>query len=208
MMPNNKPYKVGITGGIGTGKSVMTRLLIERGYNVIDADQIAREVVEPGSLGLRLVVETFGCSMLTDSGTLDRPKLGKRIFEDDLARLRLNEILHPLIKKEILTRIDRLTNEQIVFVDVPLLFETNGQDLYDETVLVYAPEAVSLERIIVRDHLSIDLARKKIDAQLSISEKIKMATYIIENTASLESFEHKIDLYLKALQSRQINNER
>ena len=208
MMPNNSPYKVGITGGIGTGKSEMTKYIIGKGYKVIDADQIAREVVEPGKTGLSRVVEHFGSEILTESGTLNREKLGRIIFDDQEARLRLNAILHPLIKDEIFGRLALLETEGIVFVDVPLLFETNSQTLYDETVLVYATEDICLERIVKRDEVSHELATKKIKAQYAIDEKVKLATYVIDNSKSLDVFHREVDIYLQALESRQINNER
>lgn len=208
MMPNSSPYKVGITGGIGTGKSVMTKYLIHKGYKVIDADQIAREVVEPGKKGLSSIVEFFGSDLLTERGTLNREKLGQIIFDDQEARLRLNAMLHPLIKDEIANQIDALGNVGLVFVDVPLLFETNSQSLYDETVLIYATEDICLERIVRRDKISPELANKKINAQFAINEKVKLATYVIDNSKSLDAFYHAVDLYLTTLESRQINNER
>ncbi len=208
MMPNSSPYKVGITGGIGSGKSVMTKYLIRKGYKVIDADQIAREVVEPGKKGLSSIVESFGSDLLTESGTLNREKLGRLIFDDQEARFRLNAILHPLIKDEIASQIQALGTDGLVFVDVPLLFETNSQAQYDETVLVYATEDICLERIVKRDEISHELAYKKINAQIAIDDKVKLATYVIDNSKSLDAFYRAVDLYLSALESRQINNER
>lgn len=202
MKLNRTPYKVGITGGIGSGKSEMTSFLRSKGYCVVDADQIAREVVEPGKPGLMRIIASFGTEILTDFGTLNRSKLGQLIFDDPDARALLNSLLHPLIKEETKNQIEALKDEKIVFADVPLLFETQSESFYDETVLVYASESICLERIMNRDAIGYDHALKKIKAQMSMDEKLKRATYVINNSDSLDAFHNQIEVYLTALRTR------
>ncbi|HAS73307.1 MAG TPA: dephospho-CoA kinase [Clostridiales bacterium UBA8960] len=192
-----KPFIIGITGSIGTGKSEVSRYLMSLGYPVIDADQIARQVVMPGEIGLHHIVESFGEGVLNFDRSLNRRKLAEIIFNNDILRDRLNNILHPIIKMRIRDEINQFTSEAIIFVDVPLLFETDSKANYDEVLLVYASEAITLKRIMARDQISEDLALKKIRAQMPIDLKRSMSDYVISNDRDLEALHKQIAFYLK-----------
>jgi len=195
------PRLIGITGGIGSGKSEVSKYLISLGYPLIDADLISREVVEPGEIGLMHIVEYFGESILNNDHTLNRRKLGEMIFNNVDSRVRLNEILHPRIEERIEQLIKFYINEKFVFIDVPLLFETESKSKYDEVLLVYASEEVCLNRVIKRDGVSRDFALKKIKAQMSIELKRAMADYIITNNENdIISLHLQVEGYLHEIQ--------
>ena len=202
MMQNNKPYIIGITGGIGTGKSQVSRYLTSLGYTVIDADQVAREVVEPGEVAWMKVLDRFGESVLNPDKTLNRRKLGEIIFGDDALRLELNDILHPLIRMRINAYIEQYHSESVIFIDVPLLFETESRERYDEVVLIYAPDEVALSRILDRDRLSTELLTKKIASQLSIEIKILLSDAVIYNIGTLDVLKEEVNAYLKRIKQK------
>lgn len=205
-------YVVGLTGGIGSGKSTVSKLLIAKGYHVIDADQVSREVVMPETEGLKKIVATFGSDMLDLDGNLDRRKLGDLVFNNPEALKKLNQILHPLIHLRITQKVEVLSNEQIVFVDVPLLFETNQSENYNEVLLIYVDDETALSRIVARDQIDADLALKKIRSQISINTKKTMADFVIENDSSIDALNVALAEYLQNLIIRcinwQKNNER
>ena len=201
-MQNNKPYIIGITGGIGTGKSQVSRYLTSLGYTVIDADQVAREVVEPGEVAWMKVLDRFGESVLNPDKTLNRRKLGEIIFGDDALRLELNDILHPLIRMRINAYIEQYHSESVIFIDVPLLFETESRERYDEVVLIYAPDEVALSRILDRDRLSTELLTKKIASQLSIEIKRQLADAVIYNIGTLDELKEEVNAYLKRIKQK------
>ena len=206
-----RPFIIGITGNIGSGKSEVSRYLTSLGYPLIDADVISRQVVEPGEIGLIKIVEAFGDTILNFDHTLNRRKLGDLIFNNDVLRKRLNAILHPQIKQRIKQCIDAYENEDFIFVDVPLLFETDSRSNYDEIVLIYAPEAVCLSRVMARDAISEELAIKKIRSQMSAELKRSLSDYVISNYTDIESLHNQVDFYLKFIHTRkhgQKNNER
>ena len=202
MMQNNKPYIVGITGGIGTGKSQVSRYLTSLGYPVIDADQVAREVVEPGEVGWMKILNRFGEGVLNPDKTLNRRKLGEIIFGDDTLRLELNDILHPLIRMRINAYINEYHHEPFIFIDVPLLFETESRERYDEVILVYAPDALALSRILERDRLSQELSTKKISSQMSIEIKRQLADAVVYNTGTVEELKEEVNVYLKNIKKK------
>jgi dephospho-CoA kinase len=175
---------IGITGGIATGKSTAVEYLKTKGYPVIDADLIARDVVEPGSVGLQAVAVEFGQDMIVD-GALDRKALGAIVFSDEAKRQALNAILHPLIYAEMKARIEA-SNEVVVFVDSPLLFEGReaarrfGLD-YDEVWLVDLDEDRQLSRLMARNGLSQEEARQRMNAQWSMTIKRALADVILDN---------------------------
>ncbi len=206
MTQNNRPFLIGITGGIGSGKSVVSKYLISLGYPLIDADLVSREVVEPGEIGLFRIVESFGEGVLNPDRSLNRGKLGEIIFNNDILRKQLNDILHPQIRLRMNQHLDCYRDEPFVFFDVPLLFETDKKSNYDEVILVYAPEAVCLERIIKRDRITADLALKKIRSQMSIELKRSMSDYTIENTGDLFQLHNQMNFYLKSLHERFSHN--
>lgn len=193
---------VGLTGGIASGKSTVSKMFAQRGAKIVDADQIARQVVEPGTIGLQEVVKAFGTDILKE-GELDRKALGRIVFQDEKARKRLNQIVHPLIRKEMLrqTRQYEEAGEWIVIWDVPLLFESQLTDWVKKVIVVYVSQEVQLERLQKRDHLSKKEALERIHAQLPIEEKRKKADYVIDNQESLTSTERQVDRLWNYLKS-------
>lgn len=186
---------VGLTGGIATGKSTVTSMLRELGAYVVDADVWARKVVEKGSQGLAEIVQTFGPGVLLSDGALNRPSLGQIVFQDEEARQRLNAITHPKVREgmreETLTYQEQHPDMPIVW-DVPLLFEGETRRLVDVTVLVYTPEEVQRVRLMHRDGLSLEDANRRIAAQMPIEQKRALATYVIDNTGSLENTREQV----------------
>ena len=183
--------RVGLTGGIGSGKSTVARALARRGAVVIDADAIAREVVEPGRPGLAKVVERFGPEVLDASGRLDRPKLAALVFDDAAARSDLNAIVHPLVAAETARRIAAAPPDAVVVIDVPLLVEA-ARSGYDVVVIVEAPEPVRLERLVGRG-MDPDDARKRMGAQASDADRRKVADVIVDNSGSEDDLERQLD---------------
>lgn len=198
----SKPYKIGITGCIGSGKSEVSRYLTSLDYPLIDADAISKEVVMPGEIGLIKLVETFGESILNHDHTLNRKKLGELVFNNQFLLEQLNSVLHPIIRREITNRLATYSTEPFVFIDVPLLFETDSRSNYDEIVLVYAKPEICLERIVKRDGISSQLAKQKIDAQMDIEWKRSLSDTIFSNEGSIEQLHHQIEAYLVDLKKR------
>ncbi|HEY8429426.1 MAG TPA: dephospho-CoA kinase [Sandaracinaceae bacterium] len=179
---------VGLTGGIGSGKSTIARMFAELGVPVVDADQIAREVVEPGTDGLAAVVAAFGTEVLAADGTLDRKKLGEIVFADERKRRELEEILHPRIAQASMERFARLAQEghPYAIYEAALLVESGRHRTMSALVVVTASEATQIARVRARDGLTEEEAKARIAAQLPLEEKVRVADYVIENDGSLE----------------------
>ena len=178
---------VGLTGGIATGKSTVTNMLRELDAYVVDADEWARRVVEPGAEALREIAKEFGETVLNPDGTLNRAALGEVVFTDVSARQRLNAITHPRIRngmlQETMEFVKSSPNMPIVW-DVPLLFEGETKNLVDLTVLVYATPQLQLSRLMERNGYSLEEAKARIAAQMPIDEKRQFADYIIDNSGT------------------------
>lgn len=178
--------RVGLTGGIGSGKSEVSRRLSGYGAMVIDADALAREVVAPGTPGLAAVVAEFGPQVLLESGSLDRERLGAIVFSDEEKRGRLNAIVHPLVG----TRAEELTlaapDDAIVVYDVPLLTENNLAGMYDVVVVVDAPEEIQIRRLVLRRTMTEAAARARIAAQASRARRRAIADYVIDNSGTMD----------------------
>jgi dephospho-CoA kinase len=183
--------RVGLSGGIGSGKSTVARALARRGAVVIDADAIAREVVEPGQPGLAAVVSRFGPEVLDAGGRLDRPRLAALVFHDPEARADLNAIVHPLVAAESARRMAAAPPDAVVVLDVPLLVEA-ARSGYDVVVIVEAPEAVRLTRLVARG-LAEDDARRRMAAQASDAERRRVADVVLDNSGSEADLEAQID---------------
>ncbi len=187
---------IGLTGGIATGKSTVAGLLAERGAYIIDLDLIAREVVEPGQPALARVAERFGQAVLREDGTLDRKKLGSIVFADEAQRKALEAILHPAIRAVMKERMEaRESNhpEQLVVVDVPLLFESKLESYFEQIMLVYVPREEQLKRLMKRDGLSREDAKRRLAAQMSIEDKKALADIVIDNSSDLAHTAAQID---------------
>src|SRR5437763_10094155 len=176
--------RVGLRGGIGSGQSTVARGLARRGAVVVDADAIAREVVEPGTPGLAEVVERFGPGVLDGDGRLDRPALAALVFDDAAARADLNAIVHPRVAAETARRMAAAPADAVVVLDVPLLVEA-ARSGYDVVVIVEAPEALRLERLVGRG-MAEDDARRRMAAQASDAERRRVADVLLDNSASDE----------------------
>lgn len=184
--------RVGLTGGIASGKSTVSELLAALGAVIVDSDKIAREVVEPGTPGLAAVVEEFGPVVLTESGELDRAKVGEIVFADEGARARLNAIVHPLVgaRSAELEEAGRSAG-RLVVNDIPLLVEVGYAPFFDEVIVVDVPVETQVERAVARGMTEAD-ARSRISAQASREERLAVATYVIDNTGTLEDLRKRV----------------
>jgi dephospho-CoA kinase len=183
--------RVGLTGGIGSGKSTVAQLFAGLGAHVIDADAIARQVVSPGSEGLAELVAAFGPEILANDGALDRQSLATLVFADDAARATLNSITHPRIAARTAELMAALPEDAVVIHDVPLLAELGLQDAYDLVVVVDAPDALRVARLVDRG-LSEDDAQARIAAQASREQRLAIADVVIDNGGSLDSLREQV----------------
>ncbi|MGW2780816.1 dephospho-CoA kinase [Streptomyces populi] len=184
--------KVGLTGGIGAGKSEVSRLLVEHGAVLIDADRIAREVVAPGTPGLAAVVDAFGEGVLAPDGGLDRPKLGSIVFADPGKLAVLNSIVHPLVGDRSRTLEDAAPEDAVVVHDVPLLAENGLAALYDLVIVVDARPGTQLDRLVRLRGMTEEDARARMAAQASRDKRLEIADIVIDNDVPLEELERRV----------------
>ena len=186
---------VGLTGSIATGKSTVSRMFAHLGARVIDADQLAREVVMPGQPAYTTIVEEFGPEVIQADGSLDRKALGAIVFADPGKRKRLEEITHPAIRRRqqrILSALDEEAFEGIVIWDVALLFESGGVAQMDRVIVAYADPETEHMRLMARDGLSEAEARARIENQMPIAEKAKLAHHVIDNSGARAETERQV----------------
>lgn len=189
---------IGLTGGIATGKSTVSQMLVERGAALIDADVIAREIMEPGHPVLAEVVERFGRDILLPDGRLDRKKLGAIVFSDSGQRKLLESITHPAIRAEMkgrMANIEAAEPRRLVVADIPLLFESGLEGLYEQIMVVYVPRPIQLERLMLRDRLTLEQAEARLQAQMDIEEKRERADVLIDNSRGKEETERQVDAF-------------
>jgi dephospho-CoA kinase len=199
--------RVGLTGGIGAGKSEVSSLLRERGAVIIDADKVAREVVEPGTPGLAAVVAEFGEDVLRPDGALDREKVGSIVFSDRDRLAALNAIVHPLVGARMRELMDAAPPGAIVVYDVPLLAENGLAEMYEVVVVVDAPVEVQLDRLTSRRGMTEEDARARIAAQASREERRAVATHVIDNSGSLDDLKAQVDALWEDLARRAASTE-
>ncbi len=196
---------IGLTGGIASGKSLVSSFLRELGAVVIDADLIAREVVAPGQPALAMIVEAFGPGILRPDGSLDRKALGALVFADPDLRKKLEEITHPFIIariKEELARLAESCPDGVVVLDAPLLFEAGLEGLVDEVWVVYVDAATQLARLMSRDGLTRAEAEQRLAAQIPLAEKARRADRVIDNSGTPEATRAQVNRLWRELQER------
>ncbi|HKK22735.1 MAG TPA: dephospho-CoA kinase [Pseudohaliea sp.] len=184
-------FVVGVTGGIGSGKSAVTDRFAAAGVAVVDADRAARAVVEPGTPGLDAIAKHFGPGIIDSEGRLDRAALRRLVFENPEARRWLEQLTHPLIGEQIARELAAVTSAYCI-VSSPLLLETRQRDLADVIVVVDVPEAVQLARTMARDNNDEALVRNIMDAQLSRQERLEGADIVIDNSGTLEALDERV----------------
>lgn len=193
---------VGLTGGIASGKSAVSKRLAEHGAIIIDADILAREALEPGTSGLEEVVDTFGSGVLTEAGALDREALGQIVFADEDARAKLNAIVHPRVRDARNALRAQAPEDAVVVEDIPLLVETGQADRFDVVVVVSAPVEQRLDRIVRHRNTSREDAQARIDAQVSEAERTAVADVVLDNSGSLEELRAQVDELYEKLRGR------
>jgi dephospho-CoA kinase len=189
---------IGLTGGIACGKSTVSHMLVQRGAMLVDADRIAREVVEPGSRVLQTVAERFGADVLLPDGSLHRKRLGEIVFGNPQALKDLQNLMHPSIRalmRERMNQYERLHPDKLVVVDVPLLYESGLEAMYEAVLVVYVPRPVQLERLMARDGMSLNEAEQRLNAQMDIERKRTLADILIDNQGNLAQTEDQVDKF-------------
>lgn len=197
------PRIIGITGGIASGKSTVTEFLRQQGYQVIDADQVVHELQEPDGRLYQALLSAFGSAILQEDGRLDRPKLGAMIFGNPDLLAQSSQLQNEIIREELAHRRDLLAEtEAVFFIDLPLLFELEYDNWFDQIWLVDVTVETQLSRLMTRNALSQEEAEKRIAAQLSLQEKRKRADVLIDNNGSLEETRQQLRDALQKLERR------
>lgn len=194
--------KVGLTGGIGSGKSEVSKRLAAKGAVVIDADKIAREVVQPGTQGLARIVAVFGDEVLHPDGSLNREKLGTIVFADPDSLATLNGIVHPLVGARVAALQDKAAQDAIVVYDVPLLVENKLAAMYDVVIVVDAADETRIERLATYRNMPEEDARARIAAQATREDRLKAATLVIPNEGTMADLDARVDEVWRQLEER------
>jgi dephospho-CoA kinase len=185
--------RVGLTGGVGSGKSTVSAMFEALGAVIIDGDKLAREVVEPGTPGLAAIVEEFGAELLTAEGGLDRPAMGRLVFGDADARRRLEAITHPLIFERYAALEASAPPDALVVHDIPLLAESGRADSFDAVVVIDVPDEIRIARMIRDRGWTREDAESRIAAQATREQRLAIATHVIDNSGSLEELQARVD---------------
>jgi dephospho-CoA kinase len=189
---------IGLTGGIACGKSTVAEMLVDLGAILIDADQLARVVVLPGRPALNQIAARFGNKVINPDGTLNRKALGEIVFNEPHARKDLEAITHPFIRQEMwgqMAQAELNHPDQLVVVDIPLLYESGLQSKFEKVMLVYVPEEVQIQRLMKRDHLTPEAAQLRLAAQMPIEQKKQLADIVILNEGSLTETKQQIQSF-------------
>jgi dephospho-CoA kinase len=196
---------IGLTGGIASGKSTVSRALQDLGAIVIDADEVAHTIIEPGKPAWEDIVEHFGSEVLNPDQTIDREKLGAIVFNDPERLQELNQITHPRVGEQFKQMIKNIKSQQadaVLFIEVPLLYETHMDRICDEVWVVWVDEETQIQRLMKRDGLSREDALKRIDAQMSLDEKARRADFVIDNRFSVEETIESATIYYNNIISK------
>jgi len=194
---------IGLTGGIASGKSLVSRTLAELGVKVIDADEIGREIMAKDALVKEEVVRVFGDEVLKEAGEIDREKLGRIIFRDLNRRRILEEILHPRIQAQMWEKVQDCVGD--VVLDVPLLIEKGEHEKVDVVVVVYIAREVQIQRLMRRDGISRDEAIMRIETQLPLEKKVFYAHYVINNNGSMEETREQAIRFYKSIRGKEVS---
>lgn len=194
----------GITGSIACGKSTVTNYLLDHGYVVIDADQISRQALTTDQKCIDQVGQLFGC---VHQGIVDRKALGKIVFHDKKAKKQLEDIIHPYVIQKLKEAIEMHHNENFIFLDIPLLFESHLEYLCDKIIVVYVDEKTQQERLMKRDHIDAAYASTIMANQISIEIKKEKADFILDNRLKMEDLYQQIENMMKGIQDENIINE-
>ena len=196
----NKPYVIGLTGGIGCGKSEAAKFLSTLGAAHLDADAISHELTEAGGAALPEIRRVFGEAAFNEDGSLDRASLGKLVFGSEPARRALEGIIHPLVQREMLTRMDAAARAgaSVVILDVPLLFETGMDALCDETWTLYLPREKQVARVVTRDGLTREAAEARVDSQMAAEKRNALATHAVNTDQPIERTRAELESLYRA----------
>lgn len=202
------PRTAALTGGIASGKSMVSRMFHELGAHVIDADIVARQVIEPEQPAWKEIVAHFGQDILLGTGYIDRKKLGKIVFNQPEKLRILEYIIHPRVIEAINRQeqcIRKTDNERVILVDVPLLIEASMHTNYLTILVVYVSEEIQLKRLMDRDNISEQIARQRIAAQMPLSEKVKYATHVINNDGTIEQTRKQVETIYREISKNPVN---
>lgn len=186
---------IGLTGGIASGKSTVGRMLVELGARLVDADTVAREIVRPGEPALEAIASLFGQAVLQPDGTLDRAALGNIVFKDPDLLAKLEAITHPAVRKRMWDQIHTYAEAEpngLIIGDVPLLYETKQAELYEGILVVYVPPELQVERLMKRNGMDEEEARRRVSLQMDIEEKRKRADWVIDNSGTAEETQAQV----------------
>ncbi|SFS56814.1 dephospho-CoA kinase [Paenibacillus sp. BC26] len=189
---------LGLTGGIACGKSTVSAMLVSHGAKLIDADQVAREVVLPGEPALAAIVAEFGQAVLNEDGTMNRAEVGKVVFGNREKLTKLEGILHPAIRERMWERINAYAAEdpnQLIVADIPLLYETGQASLYEAVMVVYVPREIQIERLMQRNSLTREQAEERTALQMDIEEKRRLADIVIDNSGTIAETAQQVDQF-------------
>lgn len=193
---------IGLTGGVGSGKSTVSRMLAELGAHIIDADLIARQVVEPGCPAWADIIGEFGEKVLNPDRTINRSELGNIVFNDREALDKLNHIVHPRVialENEGVEEAQKRDPQRVIVLDIPLLIETGGLSRVEQLIVVFADEEKQLERLVLRNGFSPEEAGKRIRSQMPLKEKVKFADYLIDNNGTVEETRSQVEALWKKM---------
>jgi dephospho-CoA kinase len=195
---------LGLTGSIASGKSTVSEMISGFGIPIVDADIISKQVVEVGQVAYEKILEAFGMDILLENGEINRPALGAIIFNDSERRKTLNEIVHPEVRKVMLKQANMFLDEghEIVILDIPLLFESKLTSLVEKIIVVYVDEETQIKRLMERNNFTKEDAIARIKSQIPVSEKVKLADYVIDNNGTIENTKEQV----KALITKIIGN--
>ena len=197
---------IGLTGGIGTGKSTIAGLFRGKGVPVIDLDEIVRELQKPGKEVYRKIISEFGESIVDEKGEIKRKELGRVVFADANKREKLNKLVHPAVLERLkdLLFLYEKEREPVVVVEIPLLFELKLMNIFDAIIVVYAPENIQINRVMQRDNVTREEATNRIKSQISIEEKKERSDYVIDNSGDISVTTQQFEKVYKDLMNKTV----